>query len=71
MPFPKTQTEMFAAGYEYSRWKRCPACTLDVEVWTTPGKREIIMEPMLGMKSQAVQHYKTCKPITKENHEKK
>ena len=63
--FPATQEELFKAGYSYSEWERCPACTLDVEVWLSPGKREIIMEPMPGIKSPATRHYETCQP--KEN----
>src|SRR5665213_2038921 len=60
MPFPINQEAMFAAGYSYARWERCPVCTLDVEVWNSPGKREIAMEPMPSFKTPAVQHYKQC-----------
>ena len=67
MPFPLNQEAMLAAGYSYSRWERCPACTLDVEVWLTPGKREIQMKPMPGFKSPAVRHFETCKPKAPEN----
>lgn len=60
MAFPSTQEQMFQAGYAYLRWERCPACTLDVEVWSTPGKREILMEPMPGFESPAVKHLERC-----------
>lgn len=63
MPFPVNQEALFAAGYEYARWEKCSACTLDVEVWSTPGKREIIMEPMPGFKSLAVRHYEMCEVV--------
>ena len=63
MPFPSTQDEMFKAGYEYSTWQKCPACSLDVEVWTTPGKRTILMDPMPGFQSLAVRHLQTCRPV--------
>ena len=62
MPFPINQESLFAAGYEYSRWEKCAACELNVEIWTTPGKREIVMDPMPGMRSAVVRHYETCKP---------
>ena len=51
---------MFAAGYSYLKWERCPVCSLDVEVWTTPGKRTIQMEPMPGIQSEAIRHYERC-----------
>ena|ERR1019366_709064 len=62
MPFPINQEELFAAGYSYARWERCPVCTLDVEVWNSPGKREIAMEPMPSFKTPAVRHYESCTP---------
>jgi hypothetical protein len=61
MPFPTNQEALFAAGYEYLKWERCPVCTLDVEVWTAPGDYEIVMDPMPGFKSLAVRHCVTCK----------
>ena len=60
MPFPTTQAEMFDAGYEYARDIHCPQCGLGVEAWTTPGKREIIMDPMVSSEAPAVRHYETC-----------
>ena len=54
---------MFKAGYAYSTWQKCPACSLDVEVWTTPGKRTILMEPMPGLHSLAIRHLETCRPV--------
>jgi hypothetical protein len=66
MPFPATQEALFTAGYSYLKWERCPACTLDVEVWTTPGKRTIQMEPMPGISSPAVRHYEQCNIAPKQ-----
>ncbi len=60
MAFPSTQSELFAVGYSYSTWQKCPACELEVEVWQTPGKRTIQMDPMPGLQSPAIRHYETC-----------
>jgi hypothetical protein len=53
---------MFSSGYDYARWEHCAACGEPVEVYTTPGKREIAMEPMCSSESPAVRHYEVCKP---------
>jgi hypothetical protein len=66
MPFPATQEALFTAGYSYLKWDRCPVCTLDVEVWNTPGKRTIAMEPMPGISSPAVRHYEQCNIAPKQ-----
>jgi hypothetical protein len=60
---------MFAAKYEFSRGELCPVCGLGIEIYTTPGGRDIAMDPMCSNSSQAVQHYKTCNP-TKEEEKK-
>jgi len=62
MPFPATEAALHEAGYNYSRSEICAACGLLVEIWTTPGKREIAMEPTPSFESPATQHYKTCQP---------
>ena len=62
MPFPATLDAMFASGYEYARWEHCAVCGEPVELYTTPGKREIAMEPMCSRESLAVRHYLVCKP---------
>ena len=66
MPFPATQEALFTAGYSYLKWERCPVCTLDVEVWQTPGKRTIQMEPMPCISSPAVRHYEKCNIAPKQ-----
>jgi hypothetical protein len=60
MHFPSDQKALLAAGYSYSTWQRCPVCSLDIEVWISPGKRIIQMDPMPGFQSPAVRHYETC-----------
>jgi hypothetical protein len=66
MPFPINQEALFAAGYSYARWERCPVCTLDVEVWNSPGKREIAMEPMPSFKTPAIRHWEQCNLAPKQ-----
>lgn len=66
MPFPSSLGEMFAAGYEYARCETCRDCGLDVEVYLTPGKRELLMEPMCGEHSPAVRHLERCDISAKE-----
>lgn len=61
MPFPTTQDALFASGYEYLRWEHCPICGECVEVWQTPGKRTIAMEPTHNG-CAAVRHYLACEP---------
>ena len=36
MPFPKTDTELVAAGYEFENKVKCRACGADIEFWLTP-----------------------------------
>ena len=60
MPFPINLEALLAAGYEYSHVEKCSVCGLEVEVYTTPGKRTIAMEPMPSYESQAVRHYERC-----------
>ncbi len=62
MPFPATLDAMFSSGYEYARWEHCATCGEPVEIYTTPGKREMAFEPMCSRESPAVRHYEVCKP---------
>jgi hypothetical protein len=62
MPFPTNQEALEEAGYVLNRYKACPACGEQVDVYTTPGKREIFLNPMATPHSPAVRHYETCKP---------
>lgn len=66
MPFPATLDALFASGYTYARWEKCSACGLDVEIYTTPGKREIAMEPTHN-ESPVIRHYEVCQPKEAEN----
>ena len=60
MPFPVDQAAMFDAGYEYARIGHCSDCGEPVEVWRTPGKRELQMEFMPSSASPATKHYEAC-----------
>lgn len=62
MPFPPNLEAMHAVGYEYVRAETCRECGLEVEVYLTPGKREIQMEPMCGNHSLAIRHLEVCTP---------
>jgi hypothetical protein len=52
MPFPATLEALEAAGYAFARSETCPACGEPVEVFSTPGKREISMNPMSALERQ-------------------
>ena len=62
MPFPLDLESLLAAGYTFARSEICPVCQEEVEVFTTPGKREIALNPMCELLRPAVRHYETCKP---------
>ena len=62
MPFPINLESLLAAGYVFLRSETCHACQEPVEVFTTPGKRELAMQPMCELLRPAVRHYETCKP---------
>ena len=62
MPFPINLESLLAAGYVFLRSETCPACREPVEVFTTPGKREIALNPMCELLRPAVRHYEVCKP---------
>ena len=62
MPFPLDLESLLAAGYTFARSEICPVCQEAVEVFTTPGKREIALNPMCELLRPAVRHYETCKP---------
>ena len=62
MPFPLDLESLLAAGYTFARSEICPACREAVEVFTTPGKREIALNPMCELLRPAVRHYESCKP---------
>jgi hypothetical protein len=60
MPFPPNLEELQFAKYVYARSEQCPVCREDVEIFITPGKREIIMNPMHRWDAPAIRHYETC-----------
>ncbi len=60
MPFPSTLENLLASGYTFLRGSVCPECMEFVEVFKTPGEREIAMDPMCEMTRPAVRHYETC-----------
>lgn len=62
MPFPINLESLLAAGYVFLRSETCPACREPVEVFTTPGKRTIALNPMCELLRPAVRHYEVCKP---------
>ena len=62
MPFPVNLEALQSAGYVYSHWQVCPECGEGVEVWKTPGKRELAMQPMCEALRPAIRHYERCKP---------
>lgn len=66
MPFPINLEALEAAGYVYSHWQVCPECGEGVEVWKTPGKRELAMQPMCEALRPAIRHYLTCAPKQEE-----
>ncbi len=63
MPFPLNLEEMEHSGYTFLRSESCPECLENVEVFLTPGKREIVMNPMCEALRPAVRHLEVCKPI--------
>ena len=66
MPFPINLESLLAAGYVFLRSETCPACQEPVEVFTTPGKRELAMQPMCELLRPAVRHYETCNIAQKQ-----
>ena len=66
MPFPADLESLQSAGYVYSHWKVCSECGEGVEVWKTPGKREIAMQPMIEALRPAIRHYMVCAPKQEE-----
>jgi hypothetical protein len=60
MPFPINLESLIAAGYVFLRCETCPACREPVEVFTSPGKRELAIDPMRQLLGPAVRHYLSC-----------
>ena len=66
MPFPANLEALQAAGYVYSHWQVCPECGEGIEVWKTPGKRELAMQPMCELLRPAIRHYERCNIAPKQ-----
>jgi len=60
MPFPINLESLLAAGYTFLRCETCHACREPVEVFASPGKREIALNPMCELLRPSVRHYETC-----------
>lgn len=60
MPFPPDSESLLAAGYKFLRSETCSQCREMIEIFSTPGGREIVMDPMGLELSPAVPHWKTC-----------
>jgi hypothetical protein len=57
MPFPKTDTELRAAGYTFDRTETCkgPNCRKEIEFWWTPSGKRIPLDP-----GTMEPHWATC-----------
>ena len=64
MAFPSNLEELQAAGYVFHRTEPCLICKNNVEIFTTPGMREVSLDPMYLLTSPAVRHYETCNTRT-------
>ncbi len=64
MAFPSNLEELQAAGYVFHRTEPCLICKNNVEIFTTPGMREISMNPMFHLLAPAVRHILTCNTRT-------
>jgi hypothetical protein len=64
MGFPSNLEELQATGYVFHRTEPCLICKNNVEIFTTPGMREISMNQMYLLTSPAVRHYETCNTHT-------
>jgi hypothetical protein len=60
MPFPKTRAEMEDSGYKFDRNEVCRGCHQRMEMWATPARKRIPMDPMPESSSPAVSHFATC-----------
>jgi hypothetical protein len=66
MPFPINLESLLASGYVFARAETCPECREWVEVFTTPGKREIALNSMCELLRPAIRHYETCNIAPKQ-----
>lgn len=62
MPFPPNLEGLEKSGYHFIRMSVCEECGSSMEVFTTPGKREMAFDPMILLTTPAAPHYQTCDP---------
>ncbi len=55
MPFPKTDTDLAAQGYEFKNKGHCRGCNADIEWWLTPKGRHIPLDA-----GTLEPHWSTC-----------
>lgn len=55
MPFPRTDSDLKAAGYEYDNTSHCRGCGAEIEWWRTPKGRLIPLDP-----GTMEAHFATC-----------
>jgi hypothetical protein len=72
MAFPIDFEALLKAGYRHLRVDDCPVCKELVDVFSTPAKREIVLNSMTQAASPVVRHFETCgqpkKPPTIDLH---
>ncbi len=44
MPFPRTDTDLTAQGYEFENKGKCKGCGADIEWWLTPKGKHIPLD---------------------------
>jgi hypothetical protein len=54
-PFPRTDTELTSAGYEYESKDKCRGCQADIEWWLTPRGKHMPLDP-----GTLEPHWSTC-----------
>jgi hypothetical protein len=55
VPFPKNDTGLVEAGYEFDNRAHCRGCGAEIEWWITPRKRKIALDP-----GTLEPHWATC-----------
>jgi hypothetical protein len=58
MPFPKTLTELKAAGYVYDGQSPCRACGVTIHWWITPNNKSMPMD--VSQDDNVTSHWSTC-----------
>jgi len=66
MPFPSNYEALLAAGYKQLSMDVCKECGGSMEVFKTPGGRQITCNPMSLLTTPAVEHFRTCNPESPE-----